>query len=64
MATDISAFWKMYVTSAEEIKTGKAEGLPFEFQGAKGKIAHVPGPDKGNIVYNEERIWKKDTVIS
>lgn len=48
----------------EEIKTGKAEGLPFDFQGAKGKIAHVPGPDKGNIVYNEERIWKKDTVIS
>ena len=47
----------------EEIKTGKAEGLPFEFSGATGKIAHVPAPDKGNIVYNDDRIWKKDTVI-
>ena len=47
----------------EEIKTGKAEGLPFEFSGSTGKIAHVPAPDKGNIVYNDDRIWKKDTVI-
>ena len=56
---DMSEFWRMYV----EIKTGKAEGLPFEFSGVTGKIAHVPAPDKGNIVYNDDRIWKKDTVI-
>lgn len=47
----------------EEIKNGTDEKLPFEFSGSSGKMAHAPAADRGNVVYHDERIWKKDTVI-
>ena len=47
----------------EDIKNGNVDNVPFEFQGAPAKIAHVPDMKKGNIVYRPERIWKKDTVV-
>lgn len=50
----------------ETIKDGRADGIPFSFQQAEGKIALniPPGSGRGNIVYHPDRIWKKDTVIA
>lgn len=47
----------------EEIKNGTAEGIPFGFNGSSGKMAHKPSHDKGDVVYNDDRIWTKDTKI-
>lgn len=50
----------------EQIKNGNAEQIPFSFNGDTGLIARTPDQQgrKGDVVYNMDRIWKKDTVIN
>ncbi|MCD8300371.1 MAG: MBL fold metallo-hydrolase [Clostridiales bacterium] len=51
------------IAVCEDIKAGKTDDIPMEFNGTRGLIAKAMGPDmnridggRGNIVYNKDRV--------
>lgn len=53
------------ISVCEDIKRDNTDDLPMEFLGTHGLIAKKDNltNGKGNIVYNKNRIYKKDTII-